>query len=1797
MLNGKFTRKAVAATFLLILVTNTIAPTITYALTGGPTSPDATSFEPVDTTDLVNLQSGNFTYNIPLIDVPSPEGDYPLALSYHSGIQPDQEASWVGLGWSLNPGAINRFVNGYPDDWNSTQTIDHQYWAGGSTSVSSFGYTYGIDGIASANFDLSFGKDTYQGCGVGFQMGLQVGSANVSVGVSPFGETYANASTQLLGISYDGMSVGLDVSTDFNSVSVGFQTPAGSTGMNLSSGANYYSSAGSNELNSQKGKISTQTKNAAGQIGFLNFGFFNEHYWMDDNISTTAHGTLYSNSWKIGRAFQIIGSGLLDDQYRDAFDTYGILEDASFGDGKANISQYPDPSTQQGGAFYDFDEYNVTAQGVGGNMRPYALQAQVLNRGTSPVTSLPILTYFPNYYNNDAYFNNPTPQFRFIGDYSNSYRQNVSSYTAGQDPESVAPPFDETPTYGNNDGNKGYDPYMNKLTGSRRINFYTNQQILNGQCGNFIQPSNCPGFTRQSTTTIAVDPTTNLTVNNTPYGTTISGSNTATDYSYANGIGGFSITNESGVTYHYGLPAYTSGEEVYSQQVSTQGGLYFNRQVKQAPYAYTWYLTSVTGPDYVDRNGNGIADAGDWGYWVNFEYGKWAELTNTTSNTFAWRTPFQGANRDNDNHWENISMGWKEVYYLNAIRTRTHIALFEKQVREDGQSAGPEVFTKNYDPVNSTPYHTVYKDYTYPQGSTMLSNPSLALSHIYLLNISDANLVTTSTGSLPISMLHTNVLDNADIDAAGRSLIESKAIRVIDFNYDYSLCPGTANSSAGKLTLNSVNIRGKGGVSLIPPISFDYDLTGPDIQTANVSIVGTATNNYFVADNWQLNVGDLVTQNGNFLGVITAAEDMSTHWSPIPYTGYWLANGNALPVVGSVSTTKNPPYNPDAHDSWGMYKSDYSPSLIGDGNQDLGNQNLLRATSSISSKSTDVWSLRKIHTSLGAEVVINYEGDVINPYKNYYSPTSIIATPTGSSIANAVSVDPYTVTTIGKNTFTTYTGASLSANFTFNMLTGNIHSINEYFQVGQSVNAIIAMTYSAYNYPDRTTIGGTVYATTTLTIGSILNDASTNTQNISASINNLQLLSWNGTSFVPASFGGIAPVTFTLLTANIFMNEPAIIYGGGVRVKNISLRNGGETNITSYNYVDPRTGIESGVTSQYPYALESASNNPYVNLDPGAYTFLLYQNMSPNSSLSSELPGPGVIHEYVTVTSQVQNSDEPLVRNITGSTQYKFGVFRNNMLGRVIYTNSGGQVNMALINATEGIGTVKRITELDKDGNKLTETVNHYLDDGLENLSLSDYANSYKSILEQSQYNYQGYIQERFSEVKQLSNQPLANNNGTFATMCTKEEFPCVNTGQTITNYVNGTQTGTQIIGHDYYSGEVTKKVETDAYGNRFMTQTVPAYNIYTGMGLSMIEESINPTGNPVCKNMLSQIAETYTYKVDINNSPIGLVSADITTWGNNSPIDIDGSFPSGDGNIWRKQSAYVWMPIPGIQGTDGTTPIVNFSDFNWNSYPSSAASWKKTSQTTLYDVYSHALEGTDINNNYSAIKMDNGQERVVLTGTNANYSEMAFSGAEDANGSQSNNSFVHNGDGVISSDYAHTGTQSLLLGASAGNRGFVYSVPTSNLTPGRNYIASVWVKPSIGAQSTVNLCYDINGVVKGTSIASGSSTKVAGGWYLINLNINGSDIIAGNTLDVYCINNDPSIPAYVDDMRFQPSNAQTTAYVYDPFSGELKYVLNNNDLYTRYDYDAMGRLSAIYKEKIGVGTYETNSYQYNYQQ
>lgn len=61
--------------------------------------------------------SGNLMFSIPLLTVPGRHGhNFDIKLNYNSDIKQKQSASWVGLGWDLEIGCIQRTVNGRTDE-------------------------------------------------------------------------------------------------------------------------------------------------------------------------------------------------------------------------------------------------------------------------------------------------------------------------------------------------------------------------------------------------------------------------------------------------------------------------------------------------------------------------------------------------------------------------------------------------------------------------------------------------------------------------------------------------------------------------------------------------------------------------------------------------------------------------------------------------------------------------------------------------------------------------------------------------------------------------------------------------------------------------------------------------------------------------------------------------------------------------------------------------------------------------------------------------------------------------------------------------------------------------------------------------------------------------------------------------------------------------------------------------------------------------------------------------------------------------------------------------------------------------------------------------------------------------------------------------------------------------------------------------------------------------------------------------------------------------------------------------
>jgi hypothetical protein len=213
----------------LLMLFQTALPTVTWALTGGPSQPEVQSFEPIGTSEMVDIFSGDFTYNIPLLDI---EG-YPINIAYQSGISTDQEASWVGLGWNINPGVVNRTMRGIPDDFSGDQIVKEFHVKNNVTT--------GIS--ASGQVSEIFGKK------------LKFGSLSLSMGIR-----FNN---------YTGWSRNLSVTPGINSgESSAFRLNAG-LGISMSSdeGSSVQPNVGVS-LMSEKTKNSQNTKSSLG----LSFG-------------------------------------------------------------------------------------------------------------------------------------------------------------------------------------------------------------------------------------------------------------------------------------------------------------------------------------------------------------------------------------------------------------------------------------------------------------------------------------------------------------------------------------------------------------------------------------------------------------------------------------------------------------------------------------------------------------------------------------------------------------------------------------------------------------------------------------------------------------------------------------------------------------------------------------------------------------------------------------------------------------------------------------------------------------------------------------------------------------------------------------------------------------------------------------------------------------------------------------------------------------------------------------------------------------------------------------------------------------------------------------------------------------------------------------------------------------------------------------------------------------------------------------------------------------------------------------
>ncbi|MDQ0106170.1 hypothetical protein J2T02_001264 [Chitinophaga terrae (ex Kim and Jung 2007)] len=358
---------------------------------GGPTQPEMEAFHSVGADNMVDLFTGDFSYSIPLLDV----GGYPVTLGYNSGISMDQEASWVGLGWNVNPGSITRNLRGLPDDF--TGSSDFVTKEVTMKKNKTMGVNAGLDlevaGLPTESFGVGldvgfkFGifHNTYRGFGMetGFNAGLSVG--NKSKGRMTYGLSFDNN-------SQTGITLGTSLSHTFGeskasenpyvgsvSISTGYNSRAGLTSLQVSGGVRKYVTNKKNETSI------TRSSGPSASISFANPAF-------TPTMNVAYTNKMMTVTLKVGSEATVLHpsvslSGYISEQYiadkdkRLTLPAYGYLNyEAANGDYGALLDfnrekdiPYRDapPVPTIAIPSYTYDVFSMTGEGVGGSFRAY----------------------------------------------------------------------------------------------------------------------------------------------------------------------------------------------------------------------------------------------------------------------------------------------------------------------------------------------------------------------------------------------------------------------------------------------------------------------------------------------------------------------------------------------------------------------------------------------------------------------------------------------------------------------------------------------------------------------------------------------------------------------------------------------------------------------------------------------------------------------------------------------------------------------------------------------------------------------------------------------------------------------------------------------------------------------------------------------------------------------------------------------------------------------------------------------------------------------------------------------------------------------------------------------------------------------------------------------------------------------------------------------------------------------------------------------------------------------------------
>lgn len=1508
----------------------------------------------------------------------------------------------------------------------------------------------------------------------------------------------------------------------------------------------------------------------------------------------------------------------------------------------------------------NYDSYNVSGPGIGGSMTPQLLNFMAFKRNEST-----------GEFNYDPTMSGPfvKPQFIFNGDFADTlvsrhYPNPTISTTPFHFPNdaisgdcySTIPYVGRTAKTPDVLCSENYNPTTNRLGTANYIEYFSNAEI------DAIGTTNIPGFIDFQAT------------------------HTRPSANYpAQGIGAFRITNSAGVVYHYSLPVFANSSTNFTYPINNDYSLipyaksfaapdakigttdnYYVANIvsktygtgsvndttitevkETARFATEWKLTAITGPDYVDVNNNHLVDNGDKGYWVAFDYKLW-------SNSFVTRYPTYGFNYyfgldgkttnytltdpfKRSGKYATASLNDAQSYYLNAVQTSTHKALFVRDIRNDEPStsllydSGLEDLVKidQAGTVQSS-HGNMYDDgglanYT---GNTNQSftkqisfgNPSTLVLNFRQMALSTSlsgsdNLAINTAPSVPLSFTYNSVVYTSPFTFANMPPINQEIVipnvTYTNLTFIFSKLSGASNQGFNvewhaiakktpqllvKRVLLVDNTSTLPSLSAASTTNTNFDLSTTTNATspcynetwyqANKTAIDAVVlkgasfeYDYSLANNYYNNINCQAYSTSR----LSSPSDVFQNLSVTTVTGGMgklTLNKIINTELGNVQVTPSIKLDYNAVSS--TDNPNYDPRKVdywGYYKNDVSALGYSGYTTTYSKDYTDAWFLRKITSPMGGITEIEYESNSYNK----------VLTGKGG-----------------------YRGAQRV--FSFKDFDAGYNNL--ILEEGNTMTADLAEVYNA------TPPAGTTNDYLIPLVDDVTNNhSSTNTLNYLHATN----IGYNATTPLPISFDISSMYPTTRYSGNGWLrfNLPVgyAVYGAGSRVRKITTRNGTkDAYVTLYEYENgvalneadrfsnPRQRyVQTPTALEFRYEkLQSFGGDKYGLAPTIGYTKVTTKNLGQINTAKGWTETYFNTSDALTTTTYIDNFKVNLSNRSNQSVPCVDA-----------YPLACTSVKNASVKVVEysdkfspywGLSTENRV--YDVNSNMLNRSINEYE------------TTQQGALVENFMFRVQN-VPTNFSPGELLVCH--CNDSIPYYQVCIKRQYPAVL--KRTTSYGMGTKTVSQTLSRDELTGEATVSQTTSENNTSALIIKKPAFRIaaFANMGpksvnaawdnilggdaynYSVIDSTLTGTAGQPSSNFAGAGVTVFSKSVNVRsfNTSTGAY------------INTGSTLPN-----WYSKASFAWSGDVGSLDTYGLYKKSELAanPFNFASPYTSNSKWRFGSEISLMDAYGHTIETRSFNNKFSATKMDATGKYLLSQITNCNFLSFTYSGFEFSNtvsGGATNYDGELNIPTATSSIYTpatgyavqpHTGINVARVIAGAGPN---YSVAFNGLgTYGeelgllrdRIYRASVWVHNT--SDATANITINLNGTA-GTVINQTVSMYITdakavtvGNWKLLYVDIKvpaNYTSTGGTTNNLTASLQTTNGTAWFDDFQLHPIETQTTAKVYEPITGRITADISADGYATKYVYDAAGRIIYTYKEipNIGLKLIKHNTYNY----